>query len=330
MTLPEGLTTYAQLLYRDIDPELTAQIMNDAASEIGGWEKLCEELKYTPEFDQYLVEISNQGGDVCDDEVVQHINYDALGQLMTRADAIYGPLKKRTKRGDQTDDESEAQSDGHNNKRRKKHSVRDRESTPAPEELKKKSKKNRKKRQEPEQTKEDAGILQWIKKTIMESAQLVDRVKHGKELATEHHQRATGAPIDNSKYGPNYVPPMKGEKHFPGHNFTGPGTQITWRLEHGIKPMNKVDEASMYHDIEYTDIMNKLQSHKITDQKARALVRIADQKAISAIKKLTKSEIPSDDSAFWVSNILTKKMESEDLGLIDRLKFITGAKRGAI
>lgn len=40
----------------------------------------------------------------------------------------------------------------------------------------------------------------------------------------------------------------------PGHNFTGPGTKLTERLEGGgarAKPVNKVDELSLDHDIYY-------------------------------------------------------------------------------
>lgn len=47
---------------------------------------------------------------------------------------------------------------------------------------------------------------------------------------------------------------MKGEFHLPGHNFTGPGTQLQARLEGGgknAKPVNAVDALSVDHDIFY-------------------------------------------------------------------------------
>lgn len=44
------------------------------------------------------------------------------------------------------------------------------------------------------------------------------------------------------------------EYHLPGHNFTGPGTKLTERLEGGgprSRPVNAVDELSLEHDIRY-------------------------------------------------------------------------------
>jgi hypothetical protein len=47
------------------------------------------------------------------------------------------------------------------------------------------------------------------------------------------------------------------ELHLPGHNFTGPGTDLTKRLNPDLtpkdnsKPINRVDAASMAHDICY-------------------------------------------------------------------------------
>ena len=44
---------------------------------------------------------------------------------------------------------------------------------------------------------------------------------------------------------------MQGEWHIPGHNFTGPGTQLKYRLERGDEPINKVDALSLHHDMRY-------------------------------------------------------------------------------
>jgi hypothetical protein len=41
------------------------------------------------------------------------------------------------------------------------------------------------------------------------------------------------------------------EWHLPGHNFTGPGTKLTERLERGDEPINRVDELSLHHDLRY-------------------------------------------------------------------------------
>jgi len=47
---------------------------------------------------------------------------------------------------------------------------------------------------------------------------------------------------------------VQGEWHFPGHNFTGPGTRLEERLERGDEPVNRVDELSLHHDIRYQTI----------------------------------------------------------------------------
>ncbi|ESO97225.1 hypothetical protein LOTGIDRAFT_174508 [Lottia gigantea] len=48
-----------------------------------------------------------------------------------------------------------------------------------------------------------------------------------------------------------------GEKHLPGHNYTGPGTRLDLRLDEndnpkpGEEPVNRVDAAALKHDILY-------------------------------------------------------------------------------
>ena len=44
---------------------------------------------------------------------------------------------------------------------------------------------------------------------------------------------------------------LQGEYHLPGHNFTGPGTQLKYRLERGDQPVNRVDALSLHHDMRY-------------------------------------------------------------------------------
>jgi len=47
------------------------------------------------------------------------------------------------------------------------------------------------------------------------------------------------------------------ELHLPGHNFTGPGTQLRKRLNRGDKPINRVDRISMEHDMAYAAGVNE-------------------------------------------------------------------------
>jgi hypothetical protein len=47
-----------------------------------------------------------------------------------------------------------------------------------------------------------------------------------------------------------YVPPYdRLERHLPGYNFCGPGTNVSRRLRSGVKPRNKLDAAALQHDI---------------------------------------------------------------------------------
>ena len=66
---------------------------------------------------------------------------------------------------------------------------------------------------------------------------------------------------------------FKGEKHLPGHNFTGPQTNLSKRLEADgktpkadSKPVNRVDEAAMYHDIAYRDAGEDLEKKHEADR----------------------------------------------------------------
>jgi hypothetical protein len=47
-----------------------------------------------------------------------------------------------------------------------------------------------------------------------------------------------------------YVPPYDSrEKHFPLMNFCGPGTNVARRLKAGVEAMDKLDAASLKHDL---------------------------------------------------------------------------------
>ena len=48
----------------------------------------------------------------------------------------------------------------------------------------------------------------------------------------------------------SYVPPLdKREKHLPGYNFAGPGTDVHRRRRMGVLPMNQLDAAAFRHDL---------------------------------------------------------------------------------
>ena len=65
-----------------------------------------------------------------------------------------------------------------------------------------------------------------------------------------------------------------GEKHLPGHNYTGPGTRLDLRLENGPdglrpkpgeEPINRVEAASFRHDLAYSRY-NDIPSRHVADK----------------------------------------------------------------
>lgn len=129
-------------------------------------------------------------------------------------------------------------------------------------------------------------------------------------------------PTASGGYPSGYMPPMPGEFHLPFHNFTGPGTRLKERLELGIKPMNKVDAASLIHDQTYGIITDKLKSGEITKEEAARQVRQADQDLICTVTAMPPNEAPPDNSAKWVNRIMSMKIYLEDMGMLNKLKFI--------
>src|SRR3981189_2553019 len=66
-----------------------------------------------------------------------------------------------------------------------------------------------------------------------------------------------------SKHGGDFVNFMNtlipGEKHLPGHSFTGPGTNLDKKLNEDLspkdwsQPINRVDQAAYKHNLKYMD-----------------------------------------------------------------------------
>jgi hypothetical protein len=48
-----------------------------------------------------------------------------------------------------------------------------------------------------------------------------------------------------------YVPPYdRRERHLPGYNFAGPGTDVNRRIRNRVKPVNELDAACLAHDLD--------------------------------------------------------------------------------
>ena len=62
------------------------------------------------------------------------------------------------------------------------------------------------------------------------------------------------------------------EMHLPGHNFTGPGTKLSKRLKKDgtpkswSKPINRVDESAMHHDVCYAKNKNTGVRNRVCDK----------------------------------------------------------------
>ncbi|MBP1527606.1 MAG: hypothetical protein H9Q66_06795, partial [Spiroplasma ixodetis] len=52
------------------------------------------------------------------------------------------------------------------------------------------------------------------------------------------------------------------ELHLPGYQYNGPGTNLDLKLSQGVKPINKLDEAAINHDIAYAKSKDLDERHK--------------------------------------------------------------------
>ena len=123
-------------------------------------------------------------------------------------------------------------------------------------------------------------------------------------------------------YSPGWVASIPGEfpNHYPGHNFTGPGTKAEERIAMGIKPVNAVDAGSMAHDLAY----NKLHQEYDQDhdkEKAYRATRAADMDLLNTVLNLPPDQVPTDGSQTAVVAAMRAKMLAEDKGLLDKGKF---------
>lgn len=72
---------------------------------------------------------------------------------------------------------------------------------------------------------------------------------------------------------------MPFELHIPGYNYCGPGTKLEQRLARGDKPINKLDEACMAHDIAYSkekDVKSRHEADKLLAERSLARYRSHD------------------------------------------------------
>ena len=98
---------------------------------------------------------------------------------------------------------------------------------------------------------------------------------------------------------------FRGEMHLPGHNFTGPGTNLDKRLNPDgtpkpwSKPVNRVDNAAYRHDLAYA-------RHSDTPQRI-----VADKKMIKELEGITNPTVKERMERAVVKPILKTSLEFE-------------------
>ena len=61
---------------------------------------------------------------------------------------------------------------------------------------------------------------------------------------------------------------LKTEVHIPGYKFCGPGTKLAERLARGDIPINRLDEACLKHDLEYSQASDRREADLSLEKKA--------------------------------------------------------------
>lgn len=94
--------------------------------------------------------------------------------------------------------------------------------------------------------------------------------------------------------------------HLPGYKYAGPGTPLERNLEVGVKPVNKLDEAAMYHDIAYS---------KTKDTAERSIAdRILENKAWDRVKA-SDASLGEKANAWLVTNAMKlKRVTGQGIG----------------
>ncbi len=81
---------------------------------------------------------------------------------------------------------------------------------------------------------------------------------------------------------PRYVPPYdQKEKHYPGFNYCGPGTNVFRRIRNKVQPMDALDAACKVHDLATEP------RGPYTSKGSGPKLRAADRKLMKAAFKLS-------------------------------------------
>ena len=96
-----------------------------------------------------------------------------------------------------------------------------------------------------------------------------------------------------------YVPPYDTrEKHFPGMNYCGPGTNVNRRMKNNVKPVDALDRAAFRHD-------------QVTEPRGPYTGKGNPRKMRAADRKLMVAAIKLRNSGYrprWVANAVIGAM----------------------
>lgn len=87
---------------------------------------------------------------------------------------------------------------------------------------------------------------------------------------------------------PKYVRPYDAkEKHLPGMNYAGPGTNVNRRLRNKVQPMNALDRACLDHDLD-TEIRGPRRA------KSKRQIRASDKRLELRAKRIAISGVATE------------------------------------
>ena len=122
--------------------------------------------------------------------------------------------------------------------------------------------------------------------------------------------------------------PGEPNMHFPGHNFTGPGSDVVYRICHGIRPTDSVDNASYRHDMRFGTVQLRRELDLIDNAEAARQVRAADLEMLGELKRLANplNMALVGNPAGLVAGLagIGAKVALEDVSLKDPMDYVGG------
>ena len=121
--------------------------------------------------------------------------------------------------------------------------------------------------------------------------------------------------VDESKQWVSDI--TTGQFHFPGYRFMGPGTKVYERIQQGIHPTSRTDEAAMHHDLDFGEIGSKV--GKVSKRELHKQVREADKRFVNRLENAGEGHHIGN---FLGKSMIKAKMYLEDVGLMNPEQFL--------